>query len=85
MKILKMKFLMFFYLLCRSELLARQNQSREDKKRLRKILKEFEDNFFKESGRHVQKEDRIPMEVQYNEYKVGHSFMCNFYCFLNTL
>ncbi|XP_071808113.1 protein FAM13A-like isoform X1 [Asterias amurensis] len=52
-----------------SELLARQNQSREDKKRLRKILKEFEDNFFKESGRHVQKEDRIPMEVQYNEYK----------------
>ncbi|XP_022080812.1 protein FAM13A-like isoform X2 [Acanthaster planci] len=52
-----------------SELLAMQNQSREDKKRLRKMLKEFEDNFFKESGRTVQKEDRVPMETQYNEYK----------------
>ncbi|XP_038060896.1 protein FAM13A-like isoform X2 [Patiria miniata] len=52
-----------------SELLAMQNQSKEDKKRLRKVLKEFEDNFLKESGRSVQKEDRVPMETQYNEYK----------------
>lgn len=52
-----------------SELIKTQNQALADKKRVRRILKEFEDNFFKEKGRKVQKEDRGPMEEEYNEYK----------------
>ncbi|XP_071829268.1 protein FAM13A-like isoform X4 [Apostichopus japonicus] len=52
-----------------SELIKTQNQALSDKKRVRRLLKEFEDNFFKEKGRKVQKEDRGPMEDEYNEYK----------------
>lgn len=52
-----------------SELIKTQNQALADKKKVRRILKEFEDNFFKEKGRKVQKEDRGPMEEEYNEYK----------------
>lgn len=55
----------------RSELIKTQNQALSDKKRVRRLLKEFEDNFFKEKGRKVQKEDRGPMEDEYNEYKVN--------------
>ena len=56
--------------LCSVELIASQNQAKDDKRRLRKVLKEFEDNFFQETGRRVQREDRTPMETEYNEYKV---------------
>ncbi len=52
------------------ELIASQNQAKDDKRKLRKVLKEFEDNFFQETGRRVQREDRTPMESEYNEYKV---------------
>ncbi|KAK1887040.1 Protein FAM13A, partial [Dissostichus eleginoides] len=44
-------------------------ESREEKKRLRKDLKEFEDQFFRQNGRVAQKEDRSPLAVEYNEYK----------------
>ncbi|XP_070545204.1 protein FAM13A-like isoform X4 [Ptychodera flava] len=52
-----------------TELLEKQIQAKNDKKRLRKVLREFEDSFFKRNGRKVQKEDRLPMESEYTEYK----------------
>ena len=38
---------------CRPELLQEQSKARNDKKKLRKVLREFEDEFFKRSGRSV--------------------------------
>ncbi|XP_077999668.1 protein FAM13A-like isoform X3 [Glandiceps talaboti] len=52
-----------------TELLEKQIQAKNDKKRLRKVLREFEDAFFKRTARKVQKEDRVPMESEYAEYK----------------
>ncbi|XP_064366529.1 protein FAM13A isoform X2 [Dromaius novaehollandiae] len=51
------------------ELLEQLQEVREEKKRIRKKLREFEDNFFRQNGRNVQKEDRTPMAEEYNEYK----------------
>uniref|UniRef100_A0A4W3ICW3 Family with sequence similarity 13 member A n=1 Tax=Callorhinchus milii TaxID=7868 RepID=A0A4W3ICW3_CALMI len=51
------------------ELLEQLQEARTDKKRLRKTLRDFEDTFFQENGRNVQKEDRAPMTEEYNEYK----------------
>ncbi|XP_072112528.1 protein FAM13A isoform X4 [Mobula birostris] len=51
------------------ELLEQLQEARADKKRLRKTLRDFEDTFFQENGRNVQKEDREPMAEEYNEYK----------------
>uniref|UniRef100_UPI0037E96660 protein FAM13A isoform X1 n=1 Tax=Semicossyphus pulcher TaxID=241346 RepID=UPI0037E96660 len=51
------------------ELVEQLQETREEKKRLRKNLKEFEDQFFRQNGRNVQKEDRSPLAVEYNEYK----------------
>uniref|UniRef100_A0A8C2WIH9 Family with sequence similarity 13 member A n=1 Tax=Cyclopterus lumpus TaxID=8103 RepID=A0A8C2WIH9_CYCLU len=51
------------------ELVEQLQETREEKKRLRKNLKEFEDQFFRQNGRNVQKEDRCPLAVEYNEYK----------------
>uniref|UniRef100_A0A7M4F4I5 Family with sequence similarity 13 member A n=1 Tax=Crocodylus porosus TaxID=8502 RepID=A0A7M4F4I5_CROPO len=51
------------------ELLEQLQEVREDKKRIRKKLRDFEDNFFRQNGRYVQKEDRTPMAEDYNEYK----------------
>uniref|UniRef100_UPI00398E8654 protein FAM13A-like isoform X4 n=1 Tax=Pristiophorus japonicus TaxID=55135 RepID=UPI00398E8654 len=51
------------------ELLEQLQEARADKKRLRKSLREFEDTFFQENGRNVQKEDRAPMAEEYSEYK----------------
>ena len=59
-----------FLLLSSVELISSQNQAKEDKRKLRRVLKEFEDNFFQETGRRVQREDRTPMETEYHEYKV---------------
>uniref|UniRef100_A0A3P8T0I7 Family with sequence similarity 13 member A n=1 Tax=Amphiprion percula TaxID=161767 RepID=A0A3P8T0I7_AMPPE len=50
------------------ELLEQLQETREDKKRIRKNLKEFEEQFFRQNG-NVQKEDRSPLAVEYNEYK----------------
>ncbi|XP_007478400.2 protein FAM13C isoform X1 [Monodelphis domestica] len=50
-------------------LLDHLRETRADKKRLRKALREFEEQFFKQTGRSPQKEDRIPMADQYYEYK----------------
>ncbi|KAG8014709.1 Protein FAM13A, partial [Nibea albiflora] len=51
------------------ELVEQLQEAREEKKRLRKDLKEFEDQFFRQNGRNVQKEDRSPLAAEYNEYK----------------
>ncbi|XP_063740040.1 protein FAM13A isoform X2 [Eleginops maclovinus] len=51
------------------ELVVQLQESRDEKKRLRKNLKEFEDQFFRQNGRIAQKEDRSPLAVEYNEYK----------------
>nr|XP_032652673.1 protein FAM13C isoform X5 [Chelonoidis abingdonii] len=50
-------------------LLEHLRETRADKKRLRKALREFEEQFFKQTGRSPQKEDRIPMAEEYSEYK----------------
>ncbi|XP_051883583.1 protein FAM13C isoform X2 [Pristis pectinata] len=51
------------------ELLEHLRETKAEKKKLRKTLREFEDQFYKQTGRNVQKEDRIPMAEEYNEYK----------------
>ncbi|XP_008066789.2 protein FAM13C isoform X2 [Carlito syrichta] len=50
-------------------LLDHLRETRADKKRLRKALREFEEQFFRQTGRSPQKEDRIPMADEYYEYK----------------
>ncbi|XP_076327187.1 uncharacterized protein LOC143234046 isoform X2 [Tachypleus tridentatus] len=52
-----------------SELIQRQRQTRVEKRRLRKILHEFEDGFQHKNGKKAQKEDRIAVEPIYSEYK----------------
>ncbi|XP_076368806.1 protein FAM13A-like isoform X3 [Tachypleus tridentatus] len=52
-----------------SELLHQQHQTRTEKRRLRRVLRAFEDDFLKQNGRKVQKEDRNTMESVYGEYK----------------
>ncbi|XP_051560793.1 protein FAM13A-like isoform X2 [Myxocyprinus asiaticus] len=51
------------------ELVEQLQETREEKKRIRKNLSEFEDQFFKQNGRTVQKEDRSPLAGEYNKYK----------------
>ncbi|NWU68880.1 FA13C protein, partial [Pterocles burchelli] len=50
-------------------LLEHLRETRADKKRLRKALMEFEEQFYKQTGRNPQKEDRVPMAEEYSEYK----------------
>uniref|UniRef100_A0A4X2LU85 Family with sequence similarity 13 member A n=2 Tax=Vombatus ursinus TaxID=29139 RepID=A0A4X2LU85_VOMUR len=51
------------------ELLEQLQEMKEEKKRIRKKLRDFEDNFFRQNSRNVQKEDRTPMAEEYIEYK----------------
>ncbi|XP_023982473.1 protein FAM13A isoform X3 [Physeter macrocephalus] len=51
------------------ELLEHLQEMREEKKRIRKKLRDFEDSFFRQNGRNVQKEDRTPMAEEYSGYK----------------
>uniref|UniRef100_A0AAY4A9Z5 FAM13A-like domain-containing protein n=1 Tax=Denticeps clupeoides TaxID=299321 RepID=A0AAY4A9Z5_9TELE len=51
------------------ELLQCLRETRAEKKRRRKALKEFEDHFFRQMGRAAQKDDRIPMAEEYQEYR----------------
>ncbi|KFR11089.1 Protein FAM13C, partial [Opisthocomus hoazin] len=50
-------------------LLEHLRETKADKKRLRKALREFEEQFYKQTGRSPQKEDRVPMAEEYSEYK----------------
>ncbi|KAG8004297.1 Protein FAM13B [Nibea albiflora] len=51
------------------ELLEQLWKARAEKKKLRKTIREFEENFYQHNGRNVQKEDRVPMLEEYREYK----------------
>ncbi|XP_077381624.1 protein FAM13A isoform X2 [Festucalex cinctus] len=51
------------------ELVEQLQETREEKKRIRKNLKEFEEQFLRQNGRNVQKEDRSPLAPEYSEYK----------------
>ncbi|KAJ8365657.1 hypothetical protein SKAU_G00144880 [Synaphobranchus kaupii] len=53
----------------RPELLECLRETRAEKRRRRKALREFEEQFFKQMGRTAQKDDRIPMAEEYHEYK----------------
>ncbi|XP_059181317.1 protein FAM13C [Centropristis striata] len=53
----------------RSQLLACLRETRAEKKTRRKALREFEDEFHRQTGRICQKEDRSPMKEEYQEYK----------------
>ncbi|XP_028271196.1 protein FAM13B isoform X5 [Parambassis ranga] len=51
------------------ELLEQLWKARAEKKKLRKTIREFEEDFYQQNGRNVQKEDRVPMLEEYREYK----------------
>ncbi|XP_071879669.1 protein FAM13B isoform X5 [Anas platyrhynchos] len=51
------------------ELLEQLWKARAEKRKLRKTLREFEEEFYQQNGRNVQKEDRVPMLEEYREYK----------------
>ncbi|XP_053197811.1 protein FAM13C-like [Scomber japonicus] len=53
----------------RSQLLQSLRETRAEKKTRRKTLREFEDEFYRQTGRICQKEDRSPMKEEYQEYK----------------
>lgn len=52
------------------ELMEQQRLTKRTKKRLGKLLKDFEEDFFKEYNRKVQKNDRLPKQAEYREYKL---------------
>ncbi|XP_076143505.1 protein FAM13B isoform X3 [Alosa pseudoharengus] len=51
------------------ELLEQLWKARAEKKKLRRTIREFEDEFYQQNGRNAQKEDRLPMMDEYKEYK----------------
>merc|ERR1719391_958242 len=51
------------------ELRERKREAREEKKHLRRALRDFEEQFERDFGRKVQKEDRGPLEQTYLDYK----------------
>ncbi|XP_034050289.1 protein FAM13C isoform X2 [Thalassophryne amazonica] len=53
----------------RSQLLECLRETRAEKKTRRKVLREFEDEFYRQTGRTCQKEDRAPMKDEYHDYK----------------
>ncbi|XP_071058776.1 protein FAM13C-like, partial [Pseudochaenichthys georgianus] len=52
-----------------SQLLQSLRETRGEKKTRRKVLRQFEDEFYRQTGRICQKEDRSPMKEEYQEYK----------------
>ncbi|KAM4624543.1 protein FAM13C [Polymixia lowei] len=53
----------------RSELLECLRETRAERRRRRKALREFEEEFYRQTGRTCQKEDRTPMTEEYQDYK----------------
>ncbi|XP_063731213.1 protein FAM13A-like [Eleginops maclovinus] len=53
----------------RPELLDHLRMARSEKHRLHRALREFEENFYTQTGRFCQKEDRGPMAEEYCQYK----------------
>lgn len=50
-------------------MLEQQKNAREEKKKLRRNLREFEESFQTETGRRAQKHDRLVIEGIYVNYK----------------
>jgi hypothetical protein len=50
-------------------LLNQQRTTCEEKKQLRRLLREFEEDFQHRTGKKPQREDRVPMESTYVAYK----------------
>jgi len=57
----------------RDELVDIQRRVREEKKQLRRTVKEFEETFKTKTGRKLQKEDREPFDKTYQLYKTTKS------------
>lgn len=53
----------------RTEVLKQLKETKVEKRRLRKILKEYEETVLLKSGRSAQREDRVPMAAEYDRYK----------------
>ncbi|KAL7873719.1 hypothetical protein AOLI_G00127900 [Acnodon oligacanthus] len=53
----------------RAELLRQLRAASVEKRRLRKILKEYEETVLSKTGRSAQKEDRVLMAAEYDRYK----------------
>ncbi|XP_028989577.1 protein FAM13C-like isoform X2 [Betta splendens] len=53
----------------RSQLLQCLRETRAEKKTRRKVLREFENEFYRQTGRICQKEDRSLMKDEYQDYK----------------
>ncbi|XP_060935347.1 protein FAM13B isoform X4 [Limanda limanda] len=51
------------------ELLEQLWKTRAEKKKMRKTIREFEEDFYQHNGRNVMKEDRVPMLDEYRAYK----------------
>jgi len=52
------------------ELMEQQRLTKRTKKRLGKLLKDFEEDFFNKFNHKVQKNDRLPKQAEYREYKL---------------
>ncbi|XP_055987106.1 protein FAM13C-like [Sorex fumeus] len=50
-------------------LLEQFREAKADKRRLQRTIREFDDQFYKKTGRNPQKEDRRPIADEYSEYK----------------
>lgn len=52
-----------------SELQDELLKSKGEKKRIRRTLRNFEEDFFQKNGRKVQRDDREPLQTEYTCYK----------------
>ncbi|XP_049319266.1 protein FAM13A isoform X2 [Astyanax mexicanus] len=53
----------------RAEILMQLKETRVEKRRQRKILKEFEETVLLKTGKSAQREDRVPMAAEYDRYE----------------
>lgn len=60
-----------FHEMSRDDLVAHLHKLRQQKRNLRSVLRTFENDFYKKTGRRVEKEDRCNMSSVYNSYKVS--------------
>ena len=70
-----------FHEMTQEELFQHLKQLKQQKRNLRSVLRTFENDFFKKSGRRVEKEDRCNMSSVYFSYKV----IFNTFIFINLI
>lgn len=59
-----------YHVMSHCELLSNLQEYRQQKRNLRAVLRTFENDFYKKTGRRVEKEDRSNMSSVYTCYKV---------------